>query len=321
MISKRKLSSYPYMHATDNALGEIDNYLKKRYAGKMPGTRSGAPLKFLINPKNIDSNDWSPSGLHRLKLAEIYKGNFPFSIEYYSKHIPNYQRASNFYKQVLVRSYRQDLQDFIVDRLTNSYSAIGRKMTLNIHSSSTGMPILNVRSTSTGVPGPVLDLLRITVDFDSAYKLGKATDKVRTKEGWSHPSHSGLAGEISKKLAPYLVSTELPLWRKSGSKLLTGHLDILLKIGDTLFVVDYKPDGEANPRTQALSKSFIQSVPRVAVYSKILRLKEYGAKKLACVTFNHKGEAWIYDDSLLSDLEAYMISKGFSKYIIWKGFI
>jgi hypothetical protein len=142
----------------------------------------------------------------------------------------------------------------------------------------------------------------------------------RKDRGWNHPSHSGLAGEISKKLAPYLVSTELPLWRKSGSKLLTGHLDILLKIGDTLFVVDYKPDGDANPKTKTLSNSFIQSIPQVAVYSKLLR-KEFGVKKVVCVTFNHKGEAWIFDDNILSDLETYMNKRGFSQYIIWRGFI
>ena len=105
-----------------------------------------------------------------------------------------------------------------------------------------------------------------------------------------------------------------------GSKLLTGHLDFLLKIGDTLFVLDYKPDGIGDPNTPKLSKSFIESIPQVGIYSKILR-REYGVKKVFCVTFNHKNEGWIYHDSLLGDLEAWMISMGIAQHIIWRGYI
>ncbi len=139
-------------------------------------------------------------------------------------------------------------------------------------------------------------------------------------KGWNHLSHSGIQKEIKKRLASYLISTELPLWVKSKAGLLTGHLDILLKVGDTLFVCDYKPDGLGDPKTTVLSSSFIQSIPQVAVYAKILK-KEYGVKKVVCITFNHKNEAWIYHDSLLSDLETYMRSKGFSQYILWHGYI
>ncbi|MFW9873701.1 MAG: hypothetical protein ACFFG0_11395, partial [Candidatus Thorarchaeota archaeon] len=75
-----------------------------------------------------------------------------------------------------------------------------------------------------------------------------------------------------------------------------------------------------DPLTSVLSRSFIQSIPQVACYAKVLK-KEYGAKRVVCVTFNHNNEAWIYHDSLLTDLESYMMNRGFSQYIIWKGFI
>lgn len=165
-----------------------------------------------------------------------------------------------------------------------------------------------------------MDLVKLTNDFNSDYLLGKAIDEERTLKGWAHPSHSGIQKEVIKRLKPYVVATELPLWRKSGPKLLTGHLDFLLKIGDTLFVLDYKPEGIGDPRTTVLSKSFIQSIPQVAAYTKILK-KDYGVTRVVCGTFNHNNEAWIYNDNLLGDLEAYMISKGFSQYIIWKGYI
>lgn len=313
-------SSFPYMHAIENALGMIDTYLEERYSGKMPTTHSGAALSFYINMKNIDPKDWSLNGLYRLRMAEIYKGDFPFSLEFYSKIIPNYQRISNFYRQVRIGSHSQDFENFILDRIVTSYSSIGKIMRLNIHSSSTGVPILNVRSTSVGIPQPILDLIKLADDFNSAYLLGTVKDKERADNKWGHPSHSGIANEVRRKLSPYLVTSELPLWKKSGARLLTGHLDILLKIGDTLFVCDYKPDGIGNPKTTKQSYSFLQSVPQVAAYAKVLK-KRYGIRKVVCVTFNHKNEAWIYHDDLLGDLEAYMINMGFSQYIIWRGYI
>lgn len=86
-----------------------------------------------------------------------------------------------------------------------------------------------------------------------------------------------------------------------------------------MFVCDYKTDGTPEPQTTRMSESFIDSVPQLATYNKILKLV-YGVKKVYCVTFNKHGE-WIYLDSLLTDVENFMVTQGISHEINWKDYI
>ncbi|KKL76476.1 hypothetical protein LCGC14_2044510 [marine sediment metagenome] len=131
-------------------------------------------------------------------------------------------------------------------------------------------------------------------------------DKERLDNNFRWPSHSGVSKAVTNHLNQYILAVELQIERKNGAKRVTGHIDILLIVGDTLYVVDYKPDGHGDqmtnplsPTYKHLSSSFIQSIPQVAAYAKILK-KAYGVSKVVCVTFN-KDSAWVYQDSFLEN--------------------
>lgn len=320
-----KPSTAPHHHAVENAINFAEEYLVKRYPTRVsPSFYPGPTEDFFVDLKNPNLLTLPEALLNQLREANVLSGHFSFSAQAYKLRHPNdYHSCSDFYKEINIGHDPVDKQkkrDFILNRLTSSYNSIFRKMTLNKDLSKSGMPILKVDSFSPGAPQPILDLIRLANDFNNEYILGIASDIERTKRGLGHPSHGGLQKEVISKLSQYLIANELPVWRKVGPKLVTGHIDILLKVGDTLFVCDYKPDGTGNPHTTRLKDSFIESIPQVASYAKILK-KEYGVKKVVCITFNHNNEAWIYHDSLLGDLETWMTGMGISQYIIWKDYI
>ena len=289
-------STYPNIHAIDNAFAECYNYLSVRYPTGKDRYFSDDEPYFSVNIANAKKANLPDIFIKRLIEAELLDGNFPFSANGFSRiHPDNYLRASDAYKQISVGGSDQNLADkrkVITDRIKSG-------------------EIINIDSNSpvSSKLVPIRELIRIVNNYKG--------DKLAPVSKW--PSHSGIAEDVERELSNYIVSTEPPIWSKTGSKLVTGHPDIILVIDGVLYICDYKPDGTPNPLTTELKKSFIESIPQLAVYSKILKAK-YGIKEIRCVTFNKEG-AWIYEDSMLGHIEKFMKDKGISDHIVWNGYI
>jgi len=80
---------------------------------------------------------------------------------------------------------------------------------------------------------------------------------------------------------------------KSKSSFLTGHIDLLLFDGNTLYVADYKPESEKE-------RGFIVSIPQVASYGLILN-SLISNLSIKCISFN-ENYAWEYNPSILLDI-------------------
>lgn len=267
-----------------------------RYPTKASIYRNIVQIDFSLNDNLLSTKGDLLSKSYREHLITAFKlgGSYPFSPSYYQTRRPNdYQRCSNF--KIQVGTLKTDYSQFIQDRLVSRFSGIKNDKILVVDS-------VNGKNS----PKPILDLLRLVKSF--------------TDLNLRPPSHSNVIDMANKKLLDYTLVTELPLWRKVGAKLVTGHPDIVLLIGDTLFICDYKPGDISNPSTKTFSHSFLMSLPQVAAYSKLHR-SQYGIKKIYCVTFNEKGQAWIYQDNILNSLESLLISKGYANWLIWKDYI
>lgn len=96
---------------------------------------------------------------------------------------------------------------------------------------------------------------------------------------------------------------------------MTGHIDLVMIIGDTVFICDYKPL-DTPFITSRISDSFINVVPQVASYGLICKEK-FNLKKVYCVTFNSEG-AWIYEPkSILDRIDQFMYDQNIQGKITW----
>ena len=80
---------------------------------------------------------------------------------------------------------------------------------------------------------PIRELIRIVNNYKG--------NKLAPVSKW--PLHDAIAREAERQLSSSIITTELHIWSKTGSKLVTGHPDIILVIDGVLYVCDYKPDG------------------------------------------------------------------------------
>ena len=281
-------------------------------------------LGFHIHSQNIEPHKYSDLFLYRLEEAELLGGLFPFDVDNYMNLHPNdYARVSYFDYQIKVgynTENKDKLRNVIRDSIGSSYSQIRSDKIL----------VVDHSSKISNAPKIVIDLVKFAKDYDEAYKLGNMEDEERQVRFLRWPSHSGLATglpKMSNYISEHILATEMPIYRKVGSKLVTGHPDFLIRVGDTLYVCDYKPNYHGDPMTDdesttydILSKSFIQSIPQVAGYAKILK-KRYGVSKVVCVTFN-KDCAWVYQDSYLEEvIEPFMEDIGISQNMVWRDYI
>jgi len=292
-------SSFPSQHAIENALSIVENYLQVRHPKKEGNRVLAFQDYFFVNNILVSSKGTLLPKIYRnyLEVASNLDGSFPFSAAYYQKNHPNdYQRCSNF--EIQVGTIAKDYFEFIQDRLVNKFSDLKGDKLLVVDSVN-----------SKNSPKPIQDLLKLVKSFSGS-----------DPKNFLNPSHQAIIGMAKVKLSDYVLATELPVWRKVGAKLVTGHVDLVLLIGDTLFICDYKPGDMANPNAKRFSHSFLISFPQVAAYSKLHRSK-YSIKRIYCVTFNEDGHAWIYQDKLLDSLENLLIIKGYSDWLIWKKYI
>ena len=77
---------------------------------------------------------------------------------------------------------------------------------------------------------------------------------------------------------------------------MTGHIDLVQIEGNTLKVIDYKPEGR-----------FLISLPQVATYGLLMKSK-FNLDNVKCISFN-KNNGWEYNpEILLSKVKNYLIS-------------
>lgn len=92
----------------------------------------------------------------------------------------------------------------------------------------------------------------------------------------------------------------------------SGRIDIVLVVGDTIYVCDYKPD--LNPtllgkgsvkQSDSFADHFIDSIPQVTGYVRAL-MQRSGLKNVVGITFNKDG-LWAYTHNFLNKIENVMI--------------
>ncbi len=111
----------------------------------------------------------------------------------------------------------------------------------------------------------------------------------------------------------YSIGKEIPIWTGSPAQgYLTGHIDLLFYKDGIFYVCDYKPDLihsviNTNTGRKKVGSNFIQAVPQVAFYAKILK-RMLGYDNVKCVVFNSHG-AWNFDPSVLEDITKFMKEK------------
>ena len=82
------------------------------------------------------------------------------------------------------------------------------------------------------------------------------------------------------------VAIEVPIWKEYEGKFITGHIDLVQIVNDTIIIADYKPEGK-----------FLVSLPQVAAYGLLIK-SILNLSKIKCVSFNKK-EAWEFDPEIL----------------------
>ena len=82
------------------------------------------------------------------------------------------------------------------------------------------------------------------------------------------------------------IAIEVPIWKEFKEIFITGHIDLIQIVNDTVKIADYKPEG-----------NFIISLPQVAAYGLLIKSK-LNLSKIKCISFNRK-EAWEYDPNIL----------------------
>lgn len=142
--------------------------------------------------------------------------------------------------------------------------------------------------------------------LDENFRLSQYARKVHEvfKEKQKKPKHEPILKNILIK-DKNSIAIEVPIWSKINNNWLTGHIDLLQIEGETIKVVDYKPEGK-----------FIVSLPQVASYGLLVK-RMFNLSKVTCVSFN-KFEAWEFKpEILLNDVKEYLNSIKF-KERIWE---
>lgn len=133
--------------------------------------------------------------------------------------------------------------------------------------------------------------------FDSNSKLPQFVQKVYTNfknDGIKiNPGHGPVLKYILIKDKDSLA-IEVPIWKKTESRTLTGHIDLIQIQDNVIKVIDYKPEGD-----------FMFSLPQVATYGLLLK-SVLKIENVKCISFD-KYHAWEFDPRILvTDIKDYL---------------
>ena len=249
---------------------------------------------FSLNLNNINDAQHSKQFINHLKQIEKLDGHFPSEIYRFIKnHRTLSDRVSDFaYK---IKGVIADIKIAFTKKLiSTSYSSLDK-----------GKIVLATEK-SRGVPPALLELIKLAQP--KLYPL-KSRD---TASG--SVSHEAVLSEIMET-SDFAVASELNVWIKRGRKLITGHIDLVLVIGDAVFICDYKPL-DTPFVTSRISDNFINVVPQVAVYS-LMAKEQLNIKKVYSVIFNSQG-VWIYEPKVILDkVNQFMHDQNVQDQITW----
>jgi hypothetical protein len=89
-----------------------------------------------------------------------------------------------------------------------------------------------------------------------------------------------------------LISVETLVYFEQDDKMFAGHIDLIIRIGDTIYVCDYKPEVDFDLNPDHVSDIFMDTIPQVSGYGVLFGkniaedLKKNPNLKLRCLTFN-----------------------------------
>lgn len=221
-------------------------------------------------------------------------GQFPVDVIRHRKNYPNnWGRISNFaYK---ITGIDSTIKTNFVKSLT----------TISIAGKDQGKIVL-VSSRSHSVPAPIRELMKFSEANRNPLGLRSPVSGA--------PTHEAVLNTIMKD-SKYAIASELNVWYKKGKNMLTGHFDLILKIGDSIYICDYKPL-DTPFITSRISDNFINVVPQVAIYGLVMK-QQYKAKNVYCITFNSEG-VWIYEpEAILGKVTDFMRAHNIEEKILW----
>ncbi|MHA1456923.1 MAG: hypothetical protein ACTSR5_13240, partial [Promethearchaeota archaeon] len=126
-------------------------------------------------------------------------------------------------------------------------------------------------------------------------------------DGHGSACHEVVLPNIFKNLKE-ILGIETPIWLKSNNEYLLGHVDLIILFEDTLLICDYKPNESPFYSKEIINTSFLNSIPQVSSYAKIISTI-FSVNKIMCVTFNKIG-LWYYDFKIMININEFMINNG-----------
>jgi hypothetical protein len=122
------------------------------------------------------------------------------------------------------------------------------------------------------------------------------------------PSHHEIQTRILGE-DPHSIAMEIPIWGKPPTtpEVVTGHIDLIRIIEDTLYIVDYKPEN-----------TFMPSIPQVAFYG-LLMQKNLNMKKIKCTSFSNK-KMWEFKPEILKEINT-ILSEHNINFFAWQKYI
>ena len=162
----------------------------------------------------------------------------------------------------------------------------------------------------------------IPTEVQHLMELARKALDVAIKKGEPFDAHQSVLNYIRLN-SKNAIGTEIPVYIFALRGHITGHIDLLMVIGDTLYVCDYKPRELLKTRIPQkgkndrllTSRNFINSVPQVASYALIVK-KMFGIKNVKCVSFNEDNLVLYEPEGILKDITIFMY-KEVNKKPIW----
>ena len=123
----------------------------------------------------------------------------------------------------------------------------------------------------------------------------------------------------------YLLATEYSFHVFHENRLISGRIDFLFFIGETLFVLDFKPEfsdtfkrGEDN--FEGKTTSLLFCMPQMGIYLKLLmEVYGLGVSDVIAVPF-FKDEYYAFNEKVLEEFQNFLEKQGLSSNVFWRRF-
>jgi hypothetical protein len=150
--------------------------------------------------------------------------------------------------------------------------------------------------------------IKETLSIHNLTKISKHLFADHVNQQKPKPSHDDIQTRILEKDTNSLAM-EIPIWGNPPTTpdVVTGHIDLIRIIDDTLFIVDYKPEN-----------NFMPSVPQVAFYGFLMQ-KNLNLKNIRCASFSNK-KIWEFSPNILYEINK-ILSEHNINFFVWQRYI